>query len=222
MQDNLVPYTPNGTAVQQSGDKSLAVIAQPGSNIYINNPPMGPSAAQPRIPAQPSARQLMDIASFSSDYYQLIVTTQKDVFDVNIVHMMTSRALGRGYVPDIIFETCSSLSPEGIAALKRMPAVICNENTDNNGKTDPSQMATYARVKDILPSHGIIDIVFEPIAVFPQEKMCEPLAAAYFGLTMNCCITTLNHTAWYVMQRNLFDAFREAGIEGMPGPEQGC
>lgn len=170
---------------------------------------------------QPSStKQLMDIASFDTNYYQLIVTTQSDVFDVNIVHMMASRALGRGYVPDVIFDTCSSLSPEGIAMLKRMPAIICNENTQCDGKTDPAQMAAFARIKAILPSYKNIDIVFEPIAVFPQWKMCEPLAAAYFGLTMDCCITTLNHTAWSVMQRNLFDAFREAGIEGIPGPEQ--
>ena len=181
-----------------------------------------PATRQGPAPQTPSARQLMDIASFDTNYYQLIVTTQPDVFDVNIVHMMSSRALGKGYVPDAIFDTCSSLSPEGIATLKRMPAIICNENTQCDGKTDPTQMATFARIKAILPSYKNIDIVFEPLAVFPQWKMCEPMAAAYFGLTMDCCITTLNHTAWSVMQRDLFEAFREAGIQGMPGPGQGC
>lgn len=169
---------------------------------------------------QPSARQLIDIASFNTNYYQLIVTTQPDVFDTNIVHMMKNRALCKQYVPDVIFNACSSLSPEGIEILKKMPAIICQENTDYEGRTDSKQRAVYARIKDILPSYSNIDIVFEPIAVFPQSKMCEPLAAAYFGLTMDCYITTLNHTAWSVIQRNLFKAFEESSIEGMPGPKQ--
>lgn len=212
MQNNLTPYIPSETAVQQNGEKSVAVIAQPGSSIIINN------SAQSQTPLQPSAKQLIDIASFDTRYYQLIVTTQPDVFDTNIVHMMKSRALCRQYVPDVVYDTCSSLLPEGIEILKKIPAVICQENTDYEGRTDPEQKAVYARIKDILPSYNNIDIIFEPIAVFPQAKMCEPLAAAYFGLTMDCYITTLNHTAWSVIQRDLFRAFEESGIDGMPGP----
>lgn len=219
MQNQLTPYVANGASIQQNGDRNVTVVVQPGGTVNMGSESRLPTPPQPQ---QSSAKQLMDIAAFSADYYQLIVTTQPDVFDVNIVHMMASRALGRGYVPDVIFDTCSSLTPEGIAILKKMPAIICNENTQWDGKTDPEQMAAYARIKAILPSHRNIDIIFEPIAVFPQAKMCEPLAAAYFGLTMDCSITTLNHTAWSVMQRNLFEAFKEAGIEGMPGPDKGC
>lgn len=219
MQDNLVPYNSSEAAVQQNGDKSVAVFAQPGSNIYISNTP----AAQPQAPAQPSAKQMMDIASFSTDYYQLITTVQEDVFETNVAHIRADRALCKGYVPDVIFNSCSSLSPDGIKELLRFPAIICQENTDYDGKTDPNQMALYARITHILPQQfGGVDVLFEPLGTFPQCKMCEPRAAAFFGIDIGRGITTLNHSAWRVIQRDLFEAFRQAGIEGMPGQETRC
>lgn len=217
MQQNLAPFNPPETAVQQNGDRSVAVIAQPGSIINIAG---APPQQMPGSSSGGSAAQLMGIESFSTDYYQLLVTTQQDVFSTCVVHMRSDRALSAYNVPKEIFSRCSELTPEGIRELMGMPAIVCNENTQYDGQTDPGQMAVYGRVTHILTQHGSVDVLFEPIRVFPQAKMCAPRAAAFFGIDIACSITTLNRTAWHVMQRNLFEAFRQAGIEGMPGPSK--
>ena len=41
----------------------------------------------------------------------------------------------------------------------------------------------------------------------------------YFDLNMDCAITDLNRSAWSVHKVNLFTAFDEAGITGLPRPD---
>lgn len=203
------------TFLQQNGDRSVAVFGNESVIININHGPQD-------IPGQPSARQMMDVASFSTDYYQLIVTTQDDLFEKNVVHMMASRSLSAGYVPDAIFESCSTLTPEGKRSLKRIPAIICNECANQYGKPGPGQMAAYARITQIFPQNRIIDIHFEPIAVFPQSLLCDKEAASFFGLEMDCCVTTLNRTAWWVIERDIFYAFERVGLGNLPRPNMGA
>lgn len=218
MAEELAPSNPSPSIIRQNGAKNTAIVANEGTIININNPV---TLANGFISTQPSAQQMISIASFATDYYNLIVTTDPDVFENNLVHMMASRALSKSYVPDSILQFCSSLTPEGKKFLLTLPAIICQENTGYEGKTDENQLAIYARITHILPSYGNIDIVFEPIRAFPQRLMCEPLNAAFFGIEINQYITTLNHTAWHVIQRNLFDAFDQAGLADMPHPELG-
>ncbi len=87
--------------------------------------------------ADSSAEILNAIQSFSEEYYQLIVTCEEDVFTTGLVSVSASRALAEYNVPPEIFDRCSALTDEGIAELKRFPAIICEEKTEMRGVTSP-------------------------------------------------------------------------------------
>lgn len=198
-------------SMQQTGTNNFNVTNQEGGTVNFN------ITYQQGTPAN-SAEMMMAIQSFSTKYYQLIVTCEEDVFTNNIVTVPASRALTKYYVPAEIFGRCSTLSDEGIEELKRIPAIICRENTELNGVTDPNQWAMYAYIKKVRVAGKNIQIVFNPIAPVQQQKLCDKRNAVFFDLNMDCAITDLNHSAWSVHKTNLFEAFDEAGISGMPRP----
>lgn len=202
---------PGIPSVQQTGEKNLNVTNNEGGvvNINYNFPQNG---------IVNSAEKMMAVKSFSRDYYQLIVTLDEDVFKDNVVSVPTTRALTAGRVPPEIFERCSDLSDAGKEELKTFPALICLENTEMNGRTDPRQMGVYAYIKKIRKDGKNIKIVFEPLGTFFQFKLCEKKNAVYFDLNMDCAITDLNQCAWSVHKTDLFEAFDVAGIPNMPGP----
>ena len=109
--------------LQQTGTNNVAVSNQPGGTVNltynINYPQMADS----------SAEMMIAIQSFSKEYYQLIVTCDEDVFSTGVVSVIANRALTKYNVPPEIFDRCSTLTEEGIAELKRFPAIICKENT---------------------------------------------------------------------------------------------
>lgn len=206
---------PVASAVSQTGNTNLNVTNEAGGVVNINY-------SYPKSNfTSGSAEELMAIQSFSTQYYQLIVTCEDSIFTNNMVTIPAERALSRNYVPDEILERCSPLSDNGIEELKTFPAIICHENTDLHGVTDPKQMAIYAYITIVQVEGKIIKVAFKPIRIFNQQRMCLPEAAIYFGLEhMDCAITELNHSAWYVHKRNLFQAFEEAGLGNMPRPNQ--
>ena len=89
--------------------------------------------------ADSSAEILNAIQSFSKEYYQLIMTCEEDVFTTGLVSVSASQALAEYNVPPEIFDRYSALTDEGIAELKRFPAIICKENTELRGITSPEQ-----------------------------------------------------------------------------------
>ena len=121
-------------------------------------------------------------------------------------------------VPSEIFERCSTLSETGIEELKRFPAIICRENTELKGVTDPNQWAMFAYIKAVRVSGKNVKIVFNPIAPIQQLKLCDKRNAVFFDLNMDCAVTDLNHSAWSVHKVNVFEAFDEAQIPGIPRP----
>lgn len=198
--------------VEQTGEKNFFVKNLPGGIVNVNN-------YFPAGGTENSAEKMMAIQKFSRKYYQLLVTTEEDVFKNNIVIVSADRALTQYYVPPEILERCSPLTDEGIDELKTFPAIVCRENTGFNGETDPNQMAMYCYIKLIKSEGRNIKVAFCPIAPFFQIKMCDEKAAIYFDLTMDCAITDLNHSAWSVHKVDLFEAFDVAGITNMPRPQ---
>lgn len=200
------------STLQQTGTNNVVVANQPGATINftynINYPQMADS----------SAEMMIAIQSFSTEYYQLIVTCEEDVFKDGVVSVITNRALTKHNVPPEIFERCSTLTEEGIAELKRFPAIICQENTQMNGSTSPNQFCMLCYIQKVMVIGKNIKIAFKPIAPIQQVKLCEKRNAMFFGLNMDCAITDLNHSAWSVRKVNVFEAFKEAGIPGMPMP----
>lgn len=168
--------------------------------------------------AESSAEQMIAIQSFSKEYYQLIVTCEEDVFNTGVVTVTADRALGKSYVPPEIFERCSTLSETGVEELKRFPAIICQENTEMKGVTSPTQFCMYCYIQKVMKAGKNVKIAFKPIAPIQQIKLCDKHNAVFFDLDMDCAITDLNHSAWSVHKVNLFEAFKEAGIPGMPTP----
>lgn len=160
----------------------------------------------------------MAVQSFSKEYYQLLVTCEENVFVDNIITVSANRALSQHLVPPEIFERCSSLSDEGIKELKTFPAIICRENTELKGVTDPNQMAVYGYIRRVMKVGKDIKIAFRPIMPLFQIKMCDKKNAIFFDLNMDCAITVLNRSAWSVHKVNLFEAFDEAGMTNMPRP----
>lgn len=202
---------PAASTVAQTGGANVNVNNQPGATVNFNY--------YPKNVVSGSAEELMAIQSFSSQYYQLLVTCEEDVFKDNLVIVSADRALGQSYVPPEILEHCSSLSDEGIAELKTFPAIICQENTEMNGTTDPKQFAVYAYITMVKVERKNIKVAFHPIRPFSQQLMCIKKNAIYFDLDMDCAITDLNHSAWSVHKVNLFKAFDVAGLKNMPRPD---
>lgn len=197
--------------VQQTGKTNVNVTNESGGVVNFN-------ITYPQNTPGVSAEQLMAIQSFSKEYYQLIVTCEEDVFKDNIVTVPTNRALTKYNVPPEIFDRCSTLSDDGKAELMRFPAIICRENTEMKGTTDPNQWAMFAYIKLIRPAGKNIKIVFQPLAPIQQQKFCDKRNAVFFDLNMDCAITDLNHSAWSVHKVNVFEAVDEAGIPGIPRP----
>lgn len=208
VKQNNLPAAP---AMQQTGTNNFNVTNQEGGTVNFNITYQQGTTGN-------SAEMMIAIQSFSTKYYQLIVTCEDDVFANNIVTVPASRALTKYTVPDEIYEKCSTLSDEGIEELKRIPAIICRENTDLRGVTDPNQWAMFAYIKKVRVTGGNIQIVFNPIAPIQQLKLCDKRSAVFFDLNMDCAITDLNHSAWTVHKTNVFEAFDEAGIPNMPRP----
>lgn len=212
--DIIIKQTdPPATAtLQQTGTNNVAVANQPGATVNftynINYSPMADS----------SAEQMIAIQSFSKEYYQLIVTCDEEVFNTGVVSVVSGRALTKGNVPPEIYERCSTLTEEGIAELKRFPAIICQENTEMKGTTSPTQYCMLCYIQKVMVIGKNIKIAFKPIAPIQQIKLCDKRNAMFFGLNMDCAITDLNHSAWSVRKINVFEAFKEAGIPGMPSP----
>lgn len=202
---------PAASTVAQTGGANVNVNNQPGATVNFNY--------YPKNVVSGSAEELMAIQSFSSQYYQLLVTCEEDVFKDNLVTVSADRALGQSYVAPEILEHCSSLSDEGIAELKTFPAIICQENTEMNGTTDPKQFAVYAYITMVKVERKNIKVAFHPIRPFSQQLMCIKKNAIYFDLDMDCAITDLNHSAWSVHKVNLFKAFDVAGLKNMPRPD---
>ena len=207
-QNNL----PSAPGTQQTGKNNVYVDNQSGGtvnfNYNINYSQMADS----------SAEMMIAIQSFSQEYYQLIVTCEEDVFSTGVVSVIANRALTKYNVPPEIFERCSTLTEEGIAELKRFPAIICQENTEMKGTTSPNQYCMYCYIQKVMVVGKNIKIAFKPIAPIQQIKLCDKRNAMFFGLNMDCAITDLNHSAWSVRRVNVFEAFKEAGIPGMPTP----
>lgn len=197
--------------MQQTGTNNFNVTNQEGGTVNFN------ITYQQGTPGN-SAEMMMAIQSFSKEYYQLIVTCEDDVFANNMVTIPVSRALTKYLVPSEIFERCSTLTEMGIEELKRFPAIICRENTELKGTTDPNQWAMFAYIKAVRVSGKNVKIVFNPIAPIQQLKLCDKRNAVFFDLNMDCAITDLNHSAWSVHKVNVFEAFDEAQIPGIPRP----
>jgi hypothetical protein len=197
--------------VQQTGNTNLNVTNKSGGVVNFN-------ITYPQATPGVSAEQLMAIQSFSKEYYQLIVTCEEDVFKDNIVTVPSGRALTKYLVPAEIFDRCSTLSEEGKAELMRFPAIICRENTEMRGVTDPNQWAMFAYIKLIRVAGKNIKIAFQPLVPIQQHKLCDKRNAVYLDLNMDCAITDLNHSAWSVHKVNVFEALDEAGIPGIPNP----
>ena len=195
----------------------VPVVQQTGEhNVNINNIGGNITILQPVID---NMEALMAVQSFSKEYYQLLVTCEEDVFVNKVISVSKERALIASIVPPEIFSRCSSLSEEGIEELKRIPAIICRENTGYNSNTDPRQQAMYGYIKKVRRAGKYIQVAFAPIAIFPQHLMCTKRNAVFFDLDMDCTLTDLNWSAWSVHKTNLFEAFDEAGITGMPRPK---
>ena len=133
-------------ATQQTGENNVMVQNQDGGTVNINYNITTPT---PQLYSGNSAEQIAAIYSFSTDYYQLIVTADEKAFETNIITIPTNRALTKDRVPKEIYERCSELSESGIAELKKMPAIVCVENTKLKGETDPSQLAMYSYIKEV-------------------------------------------------------------------------
>lgn len=172
---------------------------------------------QPGVPG--NAEQMIAVQSFSKKYYQLLVTSEEDVFQTNCVTVTANRALNQYIVPPEILERCSPLSDDGISELRTFPAIICRENTELRGITDPNQWALYAYITRVKKEGKVIKVAFHPLGAINQQKLCDKKSAIYFDLNMDCVITDLNQSAWSVHKVNLFEAFDEASITGLPRPD---
>ena len=119
-------------------------------------------------------------------------------------------------VPFVIFIT--TFDPFGYEMPVYTFKNICKENTEMKGVTSPDQYCMLCYIQKVMKVGKNIKIAFKPIAPIQQLKLCDKRNAMFFGLNMDCAITDLNHSAWSVRKVNVFEAFKEAGIPGIPMP----
>ena len=200
--------------VEKNNDKNNWQLKGKQINIIYNSPNSTINAPINNNKPDNSAEKMIAIKHFSKEYYQLIVTSEDDVFKNGIATIPTTMALTQSLVPPEILSRCSTLTNEGIEELKTFPAIVCKENTDLHGRTSPTQEAAYCYINSIKKVGKNIKIKFSPIEAFAQSKLSEKV----FNLKMDCDLTDLNRTAWSVHKVNLFDAFDEADIPNMPKP----
>ena len=135
---------PTTGTLQQTGKNNLHVTNEAGGVVNVNYNINYPQATDS------SAEMMIAIQSFSMEYYQLIVTCDEDVFKDGVVSVIANRALTKYNVPPEIFERCSTLTEDGIAELKRFPAIICQENTAMNGITSPTQYCMLCYIQKVM------------------------------------------------------------------------
>lgn len=203
--------------LQKASGVQPSVVQNAERSIYIENRDGGTVNLNYNYPqTSVTGEMLVAIQSFSKNYYQLIVTGH-DIFMNNSIVVTTDRALTEGTVPPELLRTHSVLTDDAIERLLCLPAIICNENTQYGGHTDPNQKAIYAYVKKIKKCGKEIKLYFQPIHFFAQHMLNEH--AIDFGIKTDCALTDLNKSRWYIKKTNLFEAFRDARIE-VPGPSQ--
>lgn len=159
--------------------------------------------------------EMMAVQAFSQVYYQLLVT---DTLENNSAILPANRSLLYNMTPIEIYSTCSELSAKGKEKLKTFPAIICKKNTEYYGKTNFAQMALFCYLSDISVMENLIRVSFQPLAAFRQNEISKQNIASYFGINVDCMLTDLNLTGWYVHKINIFKAFAKAGISGIPHP----
>ena len=200
MNTELQKVSGNHSSVIQSGERSLYIENREGGIVNLNyTPSMGSITGE----------LLQAIQSFSKDYYQLIVTGY-DIHTSNSVVVTSDRALTVGNVPHELLRTHSTLTDDAVARMLKLPAIICNENTQFYGNTDTQQKAIYAYIRKIKKCGRDIKIYFQPIQLFSQQTLNE--YAIDFGINIDCALTELNRSRWYIKKVNLFEAFRDANI----------
>ena len=203
--------------IQKVAEVQPSVVQTAERSLYIENRDGGTVNLNYNFPqTSVTGEMLMAVQSFSKEYYQLIVTGH-DIFTSNPIVVTSDRALTEGTVPPELMRTHSTLTDDAIQRILTLPAVICNENTQYYGKTEPQQKAIYAYVKKIKKCGHEIKIYFQPISFFAQQTLNE--YAIDFGITGGCALTDLNKSRWYIKKVNLFEAFRDAHID-VPGPLQ--
>lgn len=201
----------NELIVNQSQD-SKPVVKQDGQhNIYVeNHATVNLNVSNSRLGNMSIAGLLRKLKSLDNEYYNLLVTLE-DLSQQDYITVSTERALTKDTVPEEIYENCSNLSDEAMERLMTYPAIICNENTDYYGKTNPEQKAIYAVITKIKKHGKQIRVYFQPIDTFEQQKLID--YAFDFDLDMDCAITDLNRSWWLVKKVNLAEVFIDVGIE---------
>ena len=200
MSKELHPLVYDTQPVTQTGNNNLYVNVQKDGVFNL-------SYTTPQISV--TAEALIAIQSFSKDYYHLIVTEQ-NILSSNSLTVASNQALTEGTVPEELFATHATLTEEAIEALKKMPAIICNKNTDYNGNTNPKQYAIFAYIKEIKKSGKEISLSFNPILPVEQHYLNE--YAADFCINIDCALTDLNKPRWTIKRANVFDAFKKSHI----------
>lgn len=203
--------------LQKASDVKPSVVQTAERSIYIENRDGGTVNLNYHFPQIPiTGEMLIAVHTFSRDYYQLIVTGN-DILTNNTIIVTTDHALTEGNVPPEFLRTHSTLTNDAVERMLTLPAVICNENTQYHGNTDPHQKAIYAYVKGIKKRGKTIEICFQPIAFFAQQMLND--YSIDFGINTSCALTDLNKTRWYIKNTNLFEAFHNAHID-VPEPPQ--
>ena len=205
---SLLPITEKSVdKVSQTGENNFFIENHADIHVHVDSPQV--------ITYELNGNDWMAIQNFRRQYYQLLVTCE-DIMEQNYVTPLANRSLVKTAVPDEIFDSCSTLSPTGQDILKTIPAIICHENTEYNGITDPNQMAIYGRILKINRLGKENKVYFKIIRMFPQHLLCDHCLD--FDLNMDCAITDLNYSAWTVHKIDLFSAFESAGLKDMPKP----
>ena len=205
---SLLPITAKSVdKVSQTGENNFFIENHADIHVHVDSPQV--------ITYELNGNDWMAIQNFRRQYYQLLVTCE-DIMEQNYVTPLANRSLVKTAVPDEIFDSCSTLSPTGQDILKTIPALICHENTEYNGITDPNKMSIYGRILKINRLGKENKVYFKIIRMFPQHLLCDHCLD--FDLNMDCAITDLNYSAWTVHKIDLFCAFESAGLKDMPKP----
>lgn len=148
---------------------------------------------------------LTDISGYrtelSSEYFNLIIGY--DPFEKDHILVDTTRALTE-YISDDVKERFAGWTPEKIAEIKKLPAIISQERDGTDG-----QQAVFAFIRDIRIQDNGIMVYFQryyPIPFSFLKDCLSELAMYQFELT---------RTHWTIKKVNLLQVMQDTGLRIM-------
>lgn len=189
---------PDGSTVPQK--IYLDGIAKPSKKSDTESPRLVIDSSVPPISVSADSHDV------SREYYHLFVIgseIRNHRFSMPKDRVLTGKST--------VIERLSALDDAAIAEIKKLPALIMNENTNYGGKTSEEQEAYVGFITALkIQENGLIRFRFRSIAKVNQQRLND--IALLLDIFTGSGVMELNHTHWTIKNVDLIDELIEANL----------